>query len=297
MHVSSKVLALAVLGVLAVGVGIFFVLSTRESSLQEGQKVSEVADTTTALESCLEITGAQERVQCLLPVFYELAVTESAEVSLTKARELYEQKKVDECHIFAHEVGNANFEKFSPDVGAAFATCPMGCLEGCFHGVMEGYVDTKANLDDVTAEIPSLCGTLGTDTKLRIICVHGMGHGLLRHELSTLIETARRCETLPAPADQAACLTGVYMENMNNYLTVSETRLVKALPSICAPVKGTMEDYHLGLCLQAVGEGMMGYTRNDPTRAEALCGNFSGAEREFCLEGVDQIKNHPERQI
>ncbi len=235
---------------------------------------------------CLAMAQAYQRSACLLPYFSKLTMQDSAEAAITQAQQFRKQHIVDDCHLIAHQVGHTNFEKYRNNTAQAFVTCPLGCIEGCFHGVMESYAETRST-DQIISEVPELCSSIGTDWLRRRQCIHGVGHGLLRHQLSQLESVVGLCRQLPDDFHQETCLGGVFMENMNNYLGQSLSDLQSSLPRVCESILNTQEQSLIGMCLQAMGEGLMFYTGHDLARARVLCSSLESQLQNDCYQGAE----------
>ena len=239
----------------------------------------------------LDSKSQYEQELCLLPYFQELTRKESAEYALNVAKDLKARGMINDCHIPAHTIGNENFKKFSGQEGAAFINCPTGCLEGCFHGVMEEYVKKIGTTEKIVSHLFDICSVVGTTQKLKTICFHGIGHGILLHNPSKIIQATQLCQSIVEIPDRVACLTGVFMENANSYLTLSETKLRSKIPLICQLVANTD---NLNMCLQKLGEGLAIFTDNNFTKAREICGEFTDdSHYKECIAGVDSAEQSP----
>jgi len=228
-------------------------------------------------------------LRCLRSYFQELTITDSATVAFSEAKRLNDQGVIDDCHLAAHFIGEASYEKFSGDTGKAFALCPLGCIQGCQHGVMEAYV---ASLEDSSLEISAIanvCDSVSTDTLLREQCVHGVGHGILQYAGDIELAFAL-CDEFNKSDSREECLGGVLMENVDQHLLLSESELKKVLPDLCEAARKNRN--LLQTCLETIGEGLMFYTGHDLDRSKQLCrvlpkqdwlGCYNGAEVEFFL--------------
>lgn len=240
-------------------------------------------------EECLIQETARLREKCLFPYFAELTLDESAEVAMEHNKTLKAKGVIDDCHIISHEIGHANYEKYKNNVGEAFISCSLGCLEGCFHGVIESYVGNSASPQTVIKKVPELCSSLGTDQEKRSICIHGVGHGMLKHNLEQLKPVADLCRTLPSTADDIACLTGVFMENMNAYLSLRENELRSVMSNICQPILGGAEESDYAMCSEKIGEGLVTYFDNNRDRAKQFCEVLFQGPREECVRGAENL--------
>lgn len=238
---------------------------------------------------CLVKETARLREKCLFPYFEKVTLNQSAEFAMKKNKELKAQGVIDDCHLISHEIGHANYEKHKNNVGEAFISCSLGCLEGCFHGVIESYVGNSASPQSVIKKVPELCSSLGADQEKRTICIHGVGHGMLKHNLEQLKPIADLCRTLPSTADDIACLTGVFMENMNAYLSLREDELRSVMSNICKPILGGVEESDYAMCSEKIGEGLVTYFNNDREKAKLFCEGLPEGPKEECVRGAENL--------
>jgi hypothetical protein len=250
--------------------------------------------------------GYDERWNCLNPYFEKLTKAASASVALTGARKLVTQGVMSDCHIAAHTIGRANLEKHDFDMGRAFATCGFACIQGCMHGVMERYVRELADPYKVRDEIADMCDSVGLapetenpalskDVLMWDQCNHGLGHGLLQHGFFPLEESARICISLENRHAEHRCVSGLMMENMNQYLSLDENSLREVLPHVCAPFEGMKDEeatfYLWNACIGDVALGLMFYTGHDVERSKELCeGLLQGPHVASCKASVTAFK-------
>lgn len=268
------------------------VQQSTETTQVESEVVVVSPETMTLYETCIQNNPADnyKRVTCLLPYFEELTMTFGANVALEKAKEMKESGMLNDCHLPAHVIGATNLKKFDHDLGKAFSACPLGCFEGCYHGAFEEYAEYTGKIEDlVTAgPIPEICTTVGDDRKETLHCVHGIGHGLMRHmskdQMTSKIDVCNRITDLDY---RTGCISGVIMENMNTHLELSETDLKAALPNICDPIANnpTYQDLEW-LCIEEISDGLMQYTGGDRAKSSEFCEVLPEETKTQCLEGI-----------
>lgn len=267
---------------------------TNEQSTGEvfetGIKISEIFEKCTS-----EFTKDQyQRVICLFPYFEMLAMQDGAQTALERAQELKKTGEINDCHLPSHIIGEANLKKLNYDLGKAFATCPLGCFDGCFHGAFEAYADHTGSIDNLitVGEVPEICETLGEDRAMKLQCVHGIGHGMMRHhKTSELLGKVDICKRITNIDYQTGCITGVFMENVNSYLELSEDKLKVALPKICEPIVNSTKYSELTwLCAQEISGGLIAYTGDDLVRAEKFCAVLSSELKDRCIEGLTESR-------
>jgi len=93
-------------------------------------------------------------------VFHDLSQKVSPGYAMVEVKIFKDRKIIDDCHLNAHFIGEAGLEKHNFDAGQAFAMCEFGCVEGCFHGVMEGYIRNEADPYAVLSQMGSVCDTV-----------------------------------------------------------------------------------------------------------------------------------------
>lgn len=240
------------------------------------------------LTRCNEISEPYKRGTCLLPYWRELTIEKGAGPALAEAIAFQKQGVIDDCHLSAHQIGRTNFDQFKNDIGQAFASCPMGCIEGCFHGVMEGYVEKNGSPIQILEEVPKLCSSVSRDSLLQRQCVHGIGHGLLRHDPEAIAEVVALCTQLPSDFYRYTCLGGVFMENMSSYTSLDETALRAELPLVCEKVQNMDNGIYVPMCLRAIGEGLMFYTGHDLQKSIDLCSLLAPIDQNSCVSGATE---------
>lgn len=116
-------------------------------------------------------------------------------------------------HQVAHALGRYAVVRsgYRPD---AFARCRPDFLSGCYHGVLEAYLE-RAPLD--SASLAAMCRRLpGPDAPplAYLECAHGLGHGLSVRRGRDLPRALADCAHLPDDLARGECRDGVFMENV-----------------------------------------------------------------------------------
>jgi len=222
-------------------------------------------------KECLSQPDGYEKWDCMSPYFKDLVYRASVGEAMAEAIKFKEERVVADCHLFGHAIGETSLEKNNFDVGKAFSSCVHGCSDGCFHGVMEGYISNKAEPYSVVSEIQNVCDSVGTGFVLKRQCIHGMGHGLLAHGYLSFPEALDACGVF-APEWVPQCWGGVVMENMDQYLLLDldEDDFRKVIPKICEQVESINPKLIEG-CFDSVALGFLYYTDYDLRRSEDLC--------------------------
>ena len=113
------------------------------------------------------------------------------------------------AHQLAHDIGRAALERAgSPSV---IVHCRPVFSSGCYHGVVEAYVQRRGDAD--MTELERMCAEAGgPDTPGPVSeCVHGLGHGVLGVALD-LDHALRLCDALSSADRRGACHSGAFME-------------------------------------------------------------------------------------
>lgn len=236
---------------------------------------------------CLNIPPSFERTYCLKSFFEELTRKESAMIAVAKAKELRSQGIIHDCHLISHFIGNEVVRKHQYDIGKAFSECGWGCIQGCYHGVMEEFLNEKTTPQNLQEEIMHACDEVGVGHLKKRQCLHGIGHGLLFENNLPLAEGVRLCTQLNGSIRgetyKSICLGGLWMENMNAYLYLKEEELRQTIPSICETIF-PLEDEKLTYgCIAGVGGGLMFYTDYNLEKGLEFCEHFPKVEsQEIC---------------
>lgn len=126
-----------------------------------------------------------------------------------------------DCHEISHYLGRQEYRNRG-SMSKAFSQCTQSCLNGCYHGVVEGYFQEKSlligGLNDETLkqEISGICGTKdSSEPYVYNECNHGIGHALMLITNMDLPRSLALCDTLPGLSgdEPEKCYDGVFMEN------------------------------------------------------------------------------------
>ena len=120
-------------------------------------------------------------------------------------------------HVYAHAIGIAGFQS-DPDVGKTFARCSELFQSGCYHGVIQAYLEhvLDPSLVGDSGRINALCQAYRTAARSRWLlfqCVHALGHGLTSFYAHDLPRALLGCDLLTDDWDRHSCYGGAFMEN------------------------------------------------------------------------------------
>lgn len=281
LHKPQIILVLILL-VIVVGEGsLLFVSFTSKGGLPSPPK------------ACFAKSNEYDKWVCFAPYFQALAKKVSAVYAMNEAKRFKNERIIDDCHLTAHYIGEASLEKENFDVGKAFSSCEFGCIEGCFHGVMERYIRYTGDPSRILAKINNVCDTVGVSESfakaslLRNQCAHGIGHGLVAHGFLPVVDAVQACRSLEGVLYQERCLGGVAMEHVEQYLGLKENHLMEVLPEICAPFYQLPDGYPEYACLSNIGVGLMFYTKHDLQLSGRMCEVLQKPEYiTVCKEGT-----------
>jgi hypothetical protein len=120
-------------------------------------------------------------------------------------------------HQLAHALGRQALD-LAPGDRSVLGECTPVFASGCYHGVVEAFLDQGRKID--MAELERMCSTTGSEERPAPVyeCVHGLGHGVLGAE-PDVRSALHHCDVLPEPRFAASCREGVFMEAINSALT------------------------------------------------------------------------------
>lgn len=222
-------------------------------------------------ERCNKKPTAVERENCLLPYFQLYTRQYSVQAAIAQAQTMQNTKQIDECHTVAHTIGKENLVMHSYDAGSAFATCAIGCVEGCFHGVMEEYVRLLTAKGQSLTDVSSICKDVGDTPTLFRQCIHGVGHGIVKHQTTDITAAIPICLAFDTPYTRQVCIGGALMEYVNHTLFFTQGNTAEKVTSLCM----SLAEPFLSQCYISIGEGLMFYTGHDIGKSVALCSNVS----------------------
>jgi hypothetical protein len=130
----------------------------------------------------------------------------------------FDEEVQREGHVYAHAVGITAFQS-DPDVAKTFARCSELFQSGCYHGVIQAYLDQELgpSLADDSGRLNGVCQGYRKDSASRWLlfqCVHALGHGLTSVYAHDLPRALRGCDRLVEDWDRHSCYGGAFMENV-----------------------------------------------------------------------------------
>lgn len=241
-------------------------------------------------ELCIQkFSNAFQRQKCLDPYFQKLTQLYSPGEAMNAAIALQKQGVINQCHLAAHTIGHATLVKNNFNIAKSLISCPQSCLEGCQHGVVEDLMSKIKNSQQLLNTIPHICDGISNQVQ-HFQCIHGIGHGLRRHGEIDLNTAITACNGFSEDSSINSCLDGVFMENMNLYLELSEQDLLAMLPTMCLDIEKQFGKRSLYYCVRNVAEGLMFYTGGDVDKAKGFCNLLSSGFIKQCQISIDREK-------
>lgn len=166
-----------------------------------------------------------------------------------------------DAHQLAHALGRQALRQArgSP---AVLAQCRPVFAAGCYHGVVEAYLDQSRRID--MTELERMCAAAGSEQNPAPVyeCTHGLGHGILGALGLDLPRTLRLCDSLPDAQFASACQEGAFMEAIGS-------AMAGPMHHPGGEPHGHPAMAHAGLAL-------------DPTDPYAPCDQFDGSYAASC---------------
>lgn len=114
-------------------------------------------------------------------------------------------------HDLTHVVG-INAWTPNEDVGDVYQSCTGLYQSGCYHGVVQAYLDAKGTDSTTVAQLCNVIKPAVENMWLRFQCVHGIGHGLVNALSMRLPQALKGCDWLNNGWDATSCYGGAFME-------------------------------------------------------------------------------------
>ena len=212
-------------------------------------------------------------------------------------------------HVYAHAIGIAAFQS-EPDAGKTFGRCTEVFQSGCYHGVIQAYLDHVLDplLVADSERINGLCRAYRQGTGNRWLlfqCVHALGHGLTSFYAHDLPRALRGCDLLSDDWDRHSCYGGAFMENVVHAIhphhptpqakqVAMTEHHVRASSDEFVPIKATdplhpcsmLEDRYLTDCYLMQTSIILYLNHGDMADAARTCDRAPSAVRESCYQSL-----------
>lgn len=196
------------------------------------------------------------------------------------------------CHEAMHYIGRNEYKK-EGKVGVALSKCSAVCFEGCFHGVVEGYViENKLTLDNIAKKIPTICGQESDHSSPAIFsqCVHGIGHGLMLLTYNEVPQSLKLCDVLNSQREQNACYSGIFMENSNSSTNKDHPSKYVDLQNPLYPCN-ILDNQYKKMCYELQSFKFYEFTGRDWVKTFSMCGKLPNIYQDVCYKtlGSSQV--------
>ncbi len=123
-------------------------------------------------------------------------------------------------HQLAHALGRRSLALNGGDP-AVIAECRPEFGAGCFHGVVEAYLNASGGID--MAVLERMCTSAGGRKGPGAVyeCMHGLGHGVLGVLGLDYARALGYCDSLSRPRFDTSCQEGVFMEAIDDAIADS----------------------------------------------------------------------------
>jgi hypothetical protein len=189
--------------------------------VQAGESPDSIVIAASAYRECGRVP-VKERARCYERIFFDVTATRGVRLAMRSLNRLgtLDSSVLVGGHEIAHAIGNfAGGQAGDPAV--AFASCTEAFESGCYHGVLQKYLEGVRQLDPGT--LSALCQPYMSPKASRWVlfqCLHGLGHGLLRYHGFELPPALASCDLLAQKFYRESCYGGVFMENIARGLAV-----------------------------------------------------------------------------
>lgn len=165
-----------------------------------------------ARRRCQLLRGARHR-ECYEEILLALVERNQVRLAMTALEVLSERDPAIRArgHDYTHVVG-INAWTPGEDVSAVYESCTGLFQSGCYHGVVQAYLDANGADSANVANLCDLINVTRTNLWLRFQCVHGLGHGLVQARQLHLRQALEGCDWLFDDWDKESCYGGAFME-------------------------------------------------------------------------------------
>lgn len=198
---------------------------------------------------------------------------------------------LNRTHHIVHELGRRSFDHYRSS-REAFSNCTPEFEWGCYHGVLEGYLDAQAVVDGPSIQnaCPSTVDT--NDANILFQCLHGLGHGLVLHLDGDVRGALTLCDSLSDQWQQTSCYSGVFMENLvEGQSAAAEGRTVEDSGLLLDPREplypcSELDDRYLSPCYEMAASIVLWFNGHDFTQAGATCASAPRRYVPSCYHGL-----------
>ena len=250
------------------------------------------------LTACADPSTYAQRTYCLKAAAKNIVQNVRLEDFSKSIRENESKPGIfNNCHEVSHYIGRLEYQK-SKNMRNLFSRCEHICLDGCYHGAVEGYFIEKnitlstENYDKVSKEVAKICGKLEDYDvpELYTSCLHGLGHAVMFITDNELLDALDLCDALTGTEERALCYTGAFMANSDSRKSSDHpSKYLKdndpMYPCTILPFR------HQKKCYEYNTFNFYYFTNFDWAKVIELCGQVPKDYRRGCYEtmGGDQV--------
>lgn len=223
----SKLVAFAVaagcVAVLGTGAGLYVAkLSGKHAEDRRSASIPPSgANTTYTPDNTTPDDCETSDVRCVEQAFANIAYRTDARHALIALQSTADHSKEirQYCHRITHAVGRGALTRLEGRGGAAFAEGMSTCGSGYYHGIAESSLGAlKPYPDTLGQRAVTLCrdATISATRHQSIMCVHGVGHGIMLATRYDLLTSLQACEEFANDLNRENCTNGVFMEGFTS---------------------------------------------------------------------------------
>lgn len=286
-------------------------------------QAGESPDSLAIADSAYRLCGGAEataRWACYQKLFFDVTASRGVRLAMRSLSRLgaLDSSIAASGHDLAHAIGNYAGGR-GGDAAVAFGSCTEAFESGCYHGVLQKYLEGVRHLD--AASLSALCQPYMTPRASRFVlfqCLHGLGHGLLRYHAFELPHALASCDLLAEKFYRESCYGGVFMENFDRALAAPQPAAdahashaaassgapspahehMHGMASGAAPAFKALDpndplypcsavaDKYLPACYELQTTVILNHTKHDIGAAAKICDRAPGKMVYRCYEGL-----------
>jgi hypothetical protein len=274
-------------------------------------------------EACRERT---EKISCYERSLADVLTTKGMDRALQTLKGLsaVDPDVLRDDHMYAHHLGKLSLAYYGT-AASAFGHCSDMSASGCYHGVLEAYLEQTRDLSP--KDLADVCAkaTGSQPSRYRMFqCLHGLGHGLSLHFGHDLFNALSFCDGLNSVWERESCYGGVFMENIVFFKTARHDEhasstvtlvrhdplypcnaLIRRYQNACYFLQSSgiliLNDYNfqaafrecekaplefVRICYRSLGRDVSDYVRRNAAQAIELCNLGRASYVTYCLKGV-----------
>lgn len=248
--------------------------------------------------NCLNTGENFWRGSCVQDLQKEMKKRMSTQEALRALAVLDDQPPLKQsCHILVHYIGQDVYRE-KGSVPESFNECAkqIACGEGCYHGVVEAYMEETGDLlrDDAVA---GLCQKDFTHNQITYrACNHGIGHAMMLLSDGDVPRSLVQCDVLK-PELREDCYSGVFMENVFGNWGGSHPNAYSDPEDLNYPCT-ILDEPYLDMCYQAQANVAIYQSPRRYLAAADFCAQVPEANRSTCYRepGGDVVVQSDEPQ-